>query len=140
MVIVISWCVLDGHCYFVVCSGWSLLFPGVLWMVTGISWCALDGHRYFVVRSGWSLSFLKALRMVTISASKVRTPLAGVGFPHLTCIMLMPKTKGHFPLPPLPLLLSLLCPSLLFVLLVYAGIVGIGAQPLPRTLLSMFMT
>ena len=34
MVTVIFWCALNGHCYFLVCSGWSLLFPGVLWMVT----------------------------------------------------------------------------------------------------------
>ena len=27
---IISCCALDGHCYFLVCSGWSLLFPGVL--------------------------------------------------------------------------------------------------------------
>ena len=53
MVTVISWSALDGHCYFLVCSRWSLLFPGVLWMVTVTSWCALDGHCYFMVCSGW---------------------------------------------------------------------------------------
>ena len=66
MVTVISWCTLDGHCYFLVCSGWSLLFPGVFWMVTVISWCALDGHCYFLVYSGWSLLFPGVLWMVTV--------------------------------------------------------------------------
>ena len=72
--------------------------------------------------------------------SKVRRPLIGVCFSYLPCIMLMPKTKKLFPLCPLPLLLPLLCPSLLSVLLVHVGIVGIGAQPLPRAVLSMFVT
>ena len=75
-----------------------------------------------------------------MSASKVRRPLTGVCFSDLPCIMLMPKTKKLSPLRPLPLLLPLLCPSLLYVLLVHAGIVGIGAQPLPRAVVSMFMT
>ena len=66
MVTVISRCALDVHCYFLVCSGWSLLFPGVPWMVTVISWCALDGHCYFLVCSGWSLLFPGMLWMVTV--------------------------------------------------------------------------
>ena len=74
-----SWCALDGDCYFLLCSGWSLLFSGVLWMVTVISllcsrwlllfpgvlgmvtvicWCALDGYCYLVLCSGWLLLFL----------------------------------------------------------------------------------
>ena len=56
-----------------------------------------------------------------MSASKVRRPLIGVCFSYLPCIMLMPKTKKLFPLRPLPLLLSLLCPSLLSVLLIHVG-------------------
>ena len=44
--------------YFLVRSGWSLLFPGAFWMVGGISWCGVDGHCYFLVCSGWSLYFL----------------------------------------------------------------------------------
>ena len=66
MVTVISWCALDGHCYFLVCPGCSLLFPGVLWMVTVISWGALDGHCYFLGCSGWSLLFPGVLWMVTV--------------------------------------------------------------------------
>ena len=49
-----------------VCPRWSLLFPGVLWMVTVISCCALDGHCYFLVFSGWSLLFPVVRWMVTI--------------------------------------------------------------------------
>ena len=46
MVAVISWCTLDGCCYFRVYSGWLLLFPGGLWMVAVISWSSHDrGHR-----------------------------------------------------------------------------------------------
>ena len=66
MVTVISCCSLDGHCYFLVCPGCSLLFSDVLWMVTVISWCALDGHCYFLVCSGWSLLFTGVLWMVTV--------------------------------------------------------------------------
>ena len=55
MVSIISWCALDGHFYFVVRSGWSLLFPGALWMVIVIS----------LVHFGWSLLFPGVLRMVT---------------------------------------------------------------------------
>ena len=66
MVTVPSYCALDSDCYFPVCCGWSLLFPGVLWMVTVISWCALDGHCYFLVRSRWSLLFPGALLMVIV--------------------------------------------------------------------------
>ena len=66
MVIVISWCALDGHCYFPVRSGWSVIFPGALWMVILISWCILDGQCYFVVCSRWSLLFCRALWMVTV--------------------------------------------------------------------------
>jgi hypothetical protein len=31
-------------CYFLVGSGWPLIFPGRLWMVAVISWWALDGY------------------------------------------------------------------------------------------------
>ena len=61
-----------AHCYFrlryyfLLCSGWLLLFPGVLWMVTVISWCALDVHCYFLVCSGWSLLFTGVPWMVTV--------------------------------------------------------------------------
>ena len=55
MVAVISWWALDGCCYFLVGSGWLLLFRG-LWMVAVISWWALDGCCYFV-GSGWLLLF-----------------------------------------------------------------------------------
>ena len=51
MVPVISWWTLDGSCYFLVGSGWFLLFPGGLWMVPVISWWALDGSCYFLVGS-----------------------------------------------------------------------------------------
>ena len=57
---------MDGHCYILVHSRWSLLFPGVLWMVTVISWCALNGRCYFEARSGWSLLCLGAFWMVTV--------------------------------------------------------------------------
>ena len=65
MVAVISWWALDGFCYFLVGSGWLLLFPGGLRMVTDISWWALDGCCYFLVGSGWFLIFLGGLWMVT---------------------------------------------------------------------------
>ena len=65
MVTVISCCALDGHCYFLLCSGWSLLFPVLLWMVIVISCCAVDGHYYFLVCSRWSLLFLGVLWMVS---------------------------------------------------------------------------
>ena len=54
------------HCYFRVCSGWSLLFPSVPWMVIVISWCALDGHPYFLVCPRWSLLFPSVPWMVTV--------------------------------------------------------------------------
>ena len=41
--VVLSWWALDGSCYFLVGSGWFLVFPGGLWMVPVISWWALDG-------------------------------------------------------------------------------------------------
>ena len=87
MMAVISWCALDGYCYFVVCHGWSLLLPVVPWivavisscdlddycyflmcreMVTVISWCAVDGHCYFLVCSGWSLLFPSVVWMVAV--------------------------------------------------------------------------
>ena len=54
----------------------SLLFPGVLWMVTVIlEWlllfpvvfcCTPDGPCYFLVRSAWSLLFLGVLWMVVV--------------------------------------------------------------------------
>ena len=66
MVTVISGCVLDAHCYFLVWSEWSLFLPIVLWIVPAISWCALDGHYYFLVCSEWSLLFLGALWMVIV--------------------------------------------------------------------------
>ena len=47
----------DVHCGFRVGSGWSLIFPGGLWMVTDISWWALDGYCYFLVGSAWLLIF-----------------------------------------------------------------------------------
>ena len=56
MVAVISCCILDGHCYFLVHSGWLLLFPGAisgaLWMVALISAWALDTCCYFLVTWG----------------------------------------------------------------------------------------
>ena len=36
-------CFLVDGCYFLVASGWLLLFPGGLWMVAVISWWPLDG-------------------------------------------------------------------------------------------------
>ena len=48
----VSWWALHGCCYFLVGSGWFLLFPGGLWMVAVISWRALDGCCYFLVGSG----------------------------------------------------------------------------------------
>ena len=44
MVTDISWWALDGCCYFLVGSGWLLLFPGGLWMVAVISWWAVADH------------------------------------------------------------------------------------------------
>jgi hypothetical protein len=44
MFIVDSGWALDGCCYFLVGSGWPLIFPGRLWMVAVISWWALDGY------------------------------------------------------------------------------------------------
>ena len=57
MVIVISWCPLDGRCCFPVRSGWSLSFLGVFWLVAVASCCNLDGQCFFLVPSGWSLLF-----------------------------------------------------------------------------------
>ena len=47
MVIVISWCALDGRSCFPVRSGWSLSFLGVFWLVAVVSSCTLDGHCFF---------------------------------------------------------------------------------------------
>ena len=66
MVTDISWWAPDGDCYFLVGSGWLLLFPGGLWMVTVISWWALDGCCYFLVGSGWFLLFPGGLWMVAV--------------------------------------------------------------------------
>ena len=66
MFIVDSGWALDGCCYFLVGSGWLLLFPGGLWMVAVISWWALDGCCYFLVGSGWLLLFLGGLWMVAV--------------------------------------------------------------------------
>ena len=59
------------HSYFVVDSGWVLLFPGALWMVAitswctlNISWCIKDVDCYFVLHFGWLLLFFGALWMV----------------------------------------------------------------------------
>ena len=60
----------DVHCGFLVGSGWLLLFPGGLWMVTVISWLALDGCCYFPgglwMVAGWLLLFPGGLWMVVI--------------------------------------------------------------------------
>ena len=53
MLAVISWWVLDGYRYFLLCPGWLPLFPTVSWMVTVISYCVLDGYRYFLMGHGW---------------------------------------------------------------------------------------
>ena len=37
MLAVISWWVLDGYCYFLLCPGWLLFFPYGPWMVIVIS-------------------------------------------------------------------------------------------------------
>ena len=62
----ISWWPLDGCCYFLVASGWLLIFPDGLWMVAFISWWALDGCCYFLVASGWLLIFPDGLWMVAV--------------------------------------------------------------------------
>ena len=46
-----------GCCYFLVGSGWLVIFPGGLCMVTAVSWWALHGCCYFLVGSGWFLVF-----------------------------------------------------------------------------------
>ena len=66
----------NAHCYFPVCSGWSLyfwngcccflLFSVAHRMVLVISWCALHGHCYFLVCYGWLLLFTGVLCMVTV--------------------------------------------------------------------------
>ena len=83
MAAVISWWPLDGCYYFLVASGWLLLFPSELWIVAVISqwpldgycysWCPLDGccyflvcyyflvGCYFLVGGGWLLLFLGGL-------------------------------------------------------------------------------
>ena len=54
---VVLCCTLDGRCYFLVRSAWSLSFLGVFWLVAVVSCCTLDGHCFFLVPSGWSLLF-----------------------------------------------------------------------------------
>ena len=54
----------EACCYFLVGSGWLVLFPGGLWMVGVISWWALDGWCYFLVGSGWLVLFPGGLWMV----------------------------------------------------------------------------
>ena len=56
----------DVRCGFLVGSGWLVLFPRGLWMVTIISWWALNGYYYFPVGSGWSLLFPGGLWMVAV--------------------------------------------------------------------------
>ena len=52
-----GWCTLDGCRYFLVGSGWLLLFLDGLWMVAVISWWTLDGCCCCLVNSGWLLLF-----------------------------------------------------------------------------------
>ena len=61
MATIVSFWALDGCCYFLMGSGWLLLFldglwmaiviSRALWMVVVIPWCALDGCYYFLVIS-----------------------------------------------------------------------------------------
>ena len=66
MVAVISCWVLDGSSYFLVGSGWSLLFLDGLWMVADILWCVLGGYSDLLDCSGWSLLFQGGLWMVGV--------------------------------------------------------------------------
>ena len=61
MAAVISWCTLNGCCYFLVHFGWLRLFLGVLYMVGVISWYTLDGCGYFSVYSTWLVLFPGAI-------------------------------------------------------------------------------
>ena len=54
---------LDACCYFLVVSGWSLLFSDGLGMDAVISWWSPDGHCYFLMGPGWMLLFPDGLRM-----------------------------------------------------------------------------
>ena len=45
----------DGYCYCLVGSGWSLLFPGGLWMLVVAAEWALDHCWQFLMDSGWLL-------------------------------------------------------------------------------------
>ena len=54
----------DGYCYFLVASGWLMIFPFGLWMVADISWWPLDGGCYCLMASGWLLLFPGTLWMV----------------------------------------------------------------------------
>ena len=81
MVVVISLWVLDDGCYFLIASGWLLLFPGGLWMVVVfpggfwvilvISRWVLDGCRYFPMGPRWLLLFLDGFQMVAVISSWV---------------------------------------------------------------------
>ena len=59
-------CTLHGCCYFLMGSGWLLLFPDGLWMVAVNSWWALDGCCLFLMGSGWLLLFPDGLWVVAV--------------------------------------------------------------------------
>ena len=73
---VTSYIAVDGRYYFLLRFECSLLFPGVLWMVTVIlEWlllfpvvfcCTLDVCCYFLVRCAWSLPFLGVFWLVAV--------------------------------------------------------------------------
>ena len=69
MVAGISWRAPDGCSYFLVRSGWLLLFPGEIWMVAVTSLWALDGCCYRPIHAA-----LKPL--ANRSACCIYTPLS----------------------------------------------------------------
>ena len=69
MFIVDSGWALDDCCYFLVGSGWLLLFPGGLWMVAVVSWWALDSSCYFLVGKHADIKKTKKAKL-----KKLQTP------------------------------------------------------------------
>ena len=53
MVVVISWKLVNGCCFFLQASEWFSLFPEGFWMIVVISWTLLDGCSYFTEASEW---------------------------------------------------------------------------------------
>ena len=69
MAAVISWWALDGCCYFLMASGWLLLFPDGLWMVTVR---ILTTHRILKIEGNiWYEVGLPNLCTSNLSLSKI---------------------------------------------------------------------